>query len=238
MYNNQSILIEHGPGLGDLITLTPALKKLKFLYPYSKINILANDNVLPIISRLPYIDQVFSIQKKQFLGRYRPAKHFLNMNYIVFLQWQFHLALMAKLLNCNNRYGYCRDKYLKYNLFDKYIDSQGVQDVTHRTDFITKQLEKVLNIDLSNDGLCDVSLPLSEEEFQTSELLKQNHINPQKRYVLLAPFGNTARNLPSTLLKHVINFITNKFSYPCIIINNYDDNLAHQLQTFAPPIKL
>lgn len=235
MYNGKHILIENGPGIGDVITLTPALKRLKQLFPECSISVVSNSGNLPIIDRLSYIDKTYGICKNKFLGRYYPAFHFREQDCIVLFSWQSHLTWAAKLLNVKNRYGYCREKYLKFNLFHKYLNSQGVKDITARTTFLTKELSKALSIDLSNEGICEVSMPNAIELEQTHNLLKTNNRSRSiQKYAVIAPFGNTARALPKPLLSVAIKHLINQYGYQCVIVNNIDCQLAHDLKQINP----
>ena len=235
MYNGKHILIENGPGIGDVITLTPALKRLKKLFPKCSISVVSNSGNLAIIDRLSYIDNTYGICKNKFLGRYYPAFHFIEQDCIVLFSWQSHLSWAAKLLNVKNRYGYCRDKYLSFNLFHKYLNSQGVKDITPRTTFLTKELSKALSIDLSNDGICEVSTPNTIELEQAHNLVKTNSRSRSiKNYAVIAPFGNTARALPKPLLSAAIKHLINQYGYQCVIINNNDCKLAHELEQINP----
>ncbi|WP_299445994.1 glycosyltransferase family 9 protein [uncultured Phascolarctobacterium sp.] len=168
-------------------------------------------------------------------GRYYPAIHFLNQDYVIFYSWQSHLAWSAKLLSVKNRFGFCRDKYIKYNLFHKYLVSQGVKNITPRTVFLAQQLSNVLNVDLNNNNICEVSMPTIEEINQCRELIIKNsydgHVN---KYAVIAPFGNTARNLPNNIVFAAIEYFIHKLNYHCIIINNKDCEIANNLKSMFP----
>lgn len=233
MYNGKHILIEHGPGIGDLITLTPSLKRLKELYPQCVLSITSNEHVLQIIKRLPYIDNVYGIKKHKFLGRYYPALHLPKQDYVILFSWQSHLAWAAKFLNVHNRYGFCREKYQKYNLFHKDILSQSVKDVTRRSDFLANESGKVLGISLKNNGICEVSQPTFQEEQEAKNILRNNsdktHITT--KYAVIAPFGNTARNLPKELVIESIKYLSYQSGYTCVLVNNNDNKFAHELKS-------
>lgn len=235
MYNGKHILIENGPGIGDVITLTPTLKRLKQLFPTCHISIVSNAQNLPIIERLKYIDNVYGINKNKLGGRYYPAVHFLSQDYVIFYSWQFHLAWSAKFLNVKHRFGFCREKYIKYNLFHKYLISQGVKDTTPRTLFLAQQLGAALNIDLNNNNICEVSMPTTEEINQGRELLAKNSYDGHvDRYAVIAPFGNTARSLPENLIYAATEYFIHELKYHCVIINNKNCEMANNLKTMFP----
>ena len=61
--NGKYLLIENCPGIGDLIMCTPALRRLKEIFPHCILTIVSYENNLPIVSRLPYVDYVCGIKK-------------------------------------------------------------------------------------------------------------------------------------------------------------------------------
>ncbi len=63
MLNGQHILIENTPGIGDLLMLTPVLRRLKQLFPHCVLSVVSYAGNLPLVERLPYVDAVYGIEK-------------------------------------------------------------------------------------------------------------------------------------------------------------------------------
>ena len=59
--NGKHIFIEDGDGIGDLIMVTPTLRKIKELYPEAILTFATFGKCLEIVSRLPYIDYSYYI---------------------------------------------------------------------------------------------------------------------------------------------------------------------------------
>lgn len=74
--NDKHILIESGGGVGDLIMFTPALRRLKELYPSCILTFLTIDKTVDVINRIPYIDKVICIKRGRFMGRYRVVQSY------------------------------------------------------------------------------------------------------------------------------------------------------------------
>lgn len=96
--NGRHILIESGGGVGDLIMFTPALRRLKELYPSCILTFLTIDKTVDVINRIPYIDKVICIKRGRFMGRYRVVPELLKQDYFVFTEWQPQLLFCAWLL--------------------------------------------------------------------------------------------------------------------------------------------
>ena len=83
MLTGKKILIGTANGVGDIITVTPALRRLKELYPHCQITFLTRDDRKDVIEGLPYIDQVVCIKRGKFLGRLRPLPQLIKQDIVV-----------------------------------------------------------------------------------------------------------------------------------------------------------
>ena len=118
MLNHKHILIEDGPGLGDLVMITPVLKKIKDLYPDCVISILTSSKSALIIERIPYVDKIYTMDRHKFLRSLRPLIHFKKQDYVIFTTYQPTLAIGSWLLGVPHRAGVCKKKYQKYPFFN------------------------------------------------------------------------------------------------------------------------
>lgn len=57
----KSILVKRGRGLGDVLMMTPVLRKIKKLYPEAKITYACDLIFLEVLKYLPYIDRIVTI---------------------------------------------------------------------------------------------------------------------------------------------------------------------------------
>ena len=86
MLAGKKILIGTANGVGDIITVTPALRRLKELCPDCKISFLTRDDRKDVIEGLPYVDQVLCIKRGRFLGRFRPLPELISQDIVIFLE--------------------------------------------------------------------------------------------------------------------------------------------------------
>lgn len=227
MLNGKHILIENCPGMGDLIMCTPAFKRLKELYPDCVLSVVSYAHNLDIIAGLPYIDHVYGIAKGKFLGHFRPALHFRKQDYVIFTSWQPQLARMAQLLRVPHRAGVCKEKYRGTGLFHQELPMHDFRDTKYRADFITEQISLALGVDLSNDGVCEVAQPDEESIKNIEQLLSAKGVELGKKYIVIAPFGKTEKNIPLPLIREVVEFLEDK----CDIYFT-DSQIENCLQTF------
>lgn len=57
----KSIIVKRGRGLGDILMMTPILRKLKNLYPHLRITYACDFIFLDVLKHLPYIDRIVTI---------------------------------------------------------------------------------------------------------------------------------------------------------------------------------
>jgi hypothetical protein len=64
------LVISGASGIGDLIMLTPALRRLKELRPDYDISLFVDHNTKSIVAGLPYITNIFTRKRGELLSRY------------------------------------------------------------------------------------------------------------------------------------------------------------------------
>ena len=215
MLNGKHILIENCPGMGDLIMVTPVLKRLKELYPNCKLSVLSYAHNLPVIKDIPYIDNVYGIEKGKFLGHILPARYFRKQDYIIFTSWQPQLAMFAKFLHVPHRAGVCKDKYSGTGLFNTELPNYDFNYKGFKADLITHQVSLALGVDLSNDGVCEVA-KLPQQEL--NKILENIGVK-QNKYVVMAPFAKTTQDMPINIISEVTKYLYDN-SFTCVFINS------------------
>lgn len=215
MLNGKHILIENCPGMGDLIMVTPVLKRLKELYPNCKLSVLSYAHNLPVIKDIPYIDNVYGIEKGKFLGHILPARYFRKQDYIIFTSWQPQLAMFAKFLHVPHRAGVCKDKYSGTGLFNTELPNYDFNYKGFKADLITHQVSLALGVDLSNDGICEVA-KLPQQEL--NKILENIGVK-QNKYVVMAPFAKTTQDMPINIISEVTKYLYDN-SFTCVFINS------------------
>lgn len=220
MLSGKHILIENCPGLGDLIMVTPALRKIKEMYPDCVLSVVSYAWNLPIVERLPYVDHVYAIEKGKFLGHFRPAIAFPEQDYVVFTTWQPQLARMAWLVRVPNRAGVTKADGRGKGLFTAELPRDDFSGTEHRALFLAKQIAAGLGIDLNVDGICDVSSPNKTETEGVKQLLKQMEKDVSRPFAVLAPFAKTARNIPVPLIIETVKYFHEKYGLDCVITHS------------------
>ena len=215
MLKGKHILIENCPGMGDLIMVTPVLKRLKELYPNCKLSVLSYAHNLPVIKDIPYIDNVYGIEKGKFLGHILPARYFRKQDYIIFTSWQPQLAMFAKFLHVPHRAGVCKDKYSGTGLFNTELPNYDFNYKGFKADLITHQVSLALGVDLSNDGVCEVA-KLPQQEL--NKILENIGVK-QNKYVVMAPFAKTTQDMPINIISEVTKYLYDN-SFTCVFINS------------------
>jgi len=231
MLNGKHILIENCPGMGDLIMVTPVLKKLKELYPKCKLSVLSYAHNLPVIEDIPYIDNVYGIEKGKFCGRILPARYFREQDYIIFTSWQPKLAMLAKLLRVPNRAGICKKKYSGKGIFNTELPDYDFDYKGFKADLITQQVALALGVDLSNDGVCEIA-KVPQQELNT---ILENIGIEQNKYVVLAPYAKTTQDLPIDIIEEVTKYLYDN-NFKCVFINSEEKSdislLAEQYDAY------
>ena len=223
------ILVENCPGLGDLIMLTPSLRKLKELYPDSVLTVMSYAHNLPMVDRLPYIDAVCGLDKSAPFFRLKTLPVIAKQDLIIFTSWQPQLALMAALSGVKQRYGICRPKYANSPLFTKCLPEDDGKQPLLKSKIFAQQIGSALGSTLSIDLACDVSDITPEEDDSLREKMLSNNLNPLERYVVVAPFGKTAKNIPGNLLADALNHIITKYNYNCVFTNSQKEPVVANL---------
>ena len=221
MLNGQRILIENTPGLGDLLMLTPTLRRLKEMYPRCQLSVVSYGGNLSLVERLPYVDAAYGIWKGKLLGRFRPAAHFLGQDWCIFTTWNPQLAFFARLLGVPHRAGVCKPGREAENGFHYILpsDNWDAKDGEFKAAFLARQIFGALDIEADIDEVCDVSLPLEEERIRIKTLLAGKGCDPARGYVVIAPFANTERSLPMRLVEKAARYIHGQYGISSVLVH-------------------
>ena len=220
MRDGDHILIENCAGLGDVVMFTPALRKIKELYPNCTIGFITKPINKPLLERLPYVDRQYFVARGKFLGRVRPAAHLLGQDYVIFTRWQPQLAFLTYLCRIPHRIGLYQEKYAKTNLFHKTFKDWVLDKPIFAAKTIAETLAYALECELSiTDWQCDVSRANATEKKKMQDLLQELGLPSGQKFVVIAPFtSREERDLPTQLLKAVEDFISKKLGRACVIV--------------------
>ncbi len=216
MLSGKHILVENCPGLGDLVMVTPALRKIKELYPDCILSVVSYANNLPLVNRLPYVDHVYAIEKGKFLGHFRPVVAFPEQDYVIFTTWQPQLARMAWLMRVPNRAGVTKENGRGRNLFTVELPENDFRAHEHRADFLGRQIGAGLGINLSVDDACGVSEPSESEMDSVRQTLTNEGKDLSRPFVVFAPFAKSEKSIPTPLLLETVRYVKEKYDLDCV----------------------
>ena len=218
MLNGKKILIEVGPGIGDLIVISPILAKIKEMYPDSSISILTAKKSAPIIERLSCVNHMYYLERHKFLGQIKPLIYLYKHDFIIFTNYQPALAIGSWLLRIPHRAGICKKKYWHLPFFNcKFPYDLIIQ--TSQLQIFQERISQALQIELPVTKNFLVSLPTNEEETSLKNKLLLEHFELNQPYAVISPYGNTSLNLPQPLIKKTIEYLTQKYHLACILID-------------------
>lgn len=226
--HGKNIFITSCGGLGDLIVCTPALKRLKEKYN-CHITFLCQKKYESAIKGLDYIDNVVSIERGKFLGRYRCifTGKLYNQDCLVFTDWHPILLLFAHWFRIPVITGVAREKHK----FSKYLTKRICNHVFAHTHYAALSnamtYSEALEVDLDGDMYdIEISEPSAEDCSKVREMLASIGCE-EKRYILLAPF--TALNLrdwPVEAAREFVDKAEKKYGMPVVVIGTESNKSA------------
>ena len=219
MWDGKKIFITTGGGIGDLIMFTPALRRIKEMYPTCKITMMTIDKTVDVISKIPYIDKVVCIKRGHFMGRYRVLPDLIGQDAVIFTDWQPHILPFSWLFGIKVRAGVPR----RGKLFTKCLTHQLINNVFASTRYAAETNAKIfseaLGINIDGDMTrCDVSIPDGETKHEVDLLLHSIGLSEKSPFILLTPFaGFERRNWPVNEVNEFIQLVEGKYNIPVIL---------------------
>jgi ADP-heptose:LPS heptosyltransferase len=225
--NHKHILVSNCYGLGDLITCTPALRRLKEFYPFCHLTVLTNHKHVPVIKGLPYIDEIIDLQRGQMFSKYRLLLKIYQQDAVAFTDWQPQLLLMSYLMRVPIRGGIDRkSSILRYCLINRVADRQRTF-LEYAGERRAREIGGALSVALGGDMTqCDVAEPAMAVKAAVDEMLRSLGLTPTSPFLLLSPFaGDAVRYWPVTEAKRFVQSVQREFQLPVIVTGN-TDNIA------------
>lgn len=218
--NGKHILIENALGMGDLIMLTPTLRKIKELYPECVLSVVSYPGNLRMIDRLSYVDNVYAIDKKKFMGRFLPGFHFTGQDYVVFTTWQSQLTWMAWIARVPHRAGVCKENHYGQKLVHTRISNDEEFSDEYKAKALARQVGEGLGIDIEIDDATEVSAPSDEEIEECRRIMSRNGKRSSRPYAVIAPFGDTARDISAEVINDIVKYLDEKYGMDSVIVHN------------------
>ncbi len=180
--NNMKILVIQTAFIGDLIMTTPIFRALREVFPKAQIDALVIPQSAIILKYNPYIDNIYTFDKKngffrkifnffQLINRFRKEKYDIGIS----VQSSYTSALILLLSGIVRRIGYRRLPFAT----DKVLLPKGL----HNRLRVLKLLEP-----LSNKTFTDsTEIFLSEAELSKAKEIIESCCNPENRKIAIAP---------------------------------------------------
>ena len=220
--NGKKVVITCGGGLGDMLTFTPALRRLKEKWPGCRVVFLTKYGTHEVMSKLPYVDELVCIRRGSFLGRYRVLPDIWGADAIVFTDWQPQLLAAAKFFGIPVRAGGGKSGHKFYG----YLTCHIKHDVMKETDYAALTHARIigegLGVELDGDmSRLEISLPDEREASVAEELLREAGVDPNTPYVVLSPFTSYyKRDWPLAEAVELVKTIERRLGMPTVVIGN------------------
>lgn len=222
MLNGKKILIENCAGIGDMIMFTPALRRLKELYPKAELTVLTKKLNAQVINELPYIDYVYDVDGR--FGDWGTAPKFWGKDYTVLTTWQPQMAWISRVFGIPNRISRYRAKYEGSSLAHKWIKSWVLDKKEFAADIIAEELGKAFDIDLTvSDKQCDVNEPTELTKKKAKDFADKIKSDGWKEFAIIAPYTSRLdKDIPSELLEKTLRYISEK-KIACVVVGAIED---------------
>lgn len=212
----KKIFVTKQGGIGDVIVATPALKKLKELYPQSHITLLIFDNAKDLVDGLPFIDQVFCYNKKRD-GFFKLWRMMLGYDAAIFLDLTYRPAMVAALAGIPIRVGL---EHKRKFWLTKKIKWEESMDFTYEPYVMGDIVNAALDLQIAHEDLNKTFIVSanSADRDSLSTLLKSKGIMEGEKYITSSP--TTAfflKNWPLERWNEVYRRIYNKYQLKTVL---------------------
>ena len=217
--NGKRILMTTGGGLGDMICFTPALRRMKELYPDVRITFMTKRGNHEVMQGLPYLEKVIYIIRGKAFGRYRVLPDFWHQDAVVFTDWQPQLLLFSKLFRIPVRAGIPRPGHTLDDFLTKHLKTNVMKSRNYAAETNARLFSEALGIELDGpmDRL-DVAMPSERVQSETAALLESIGLEDGQPFLLLSPFASMEqRNWPADSVRAFVQRAEAELHLPVVI---------------------
>jgi heptosyltransferase-3 len=195
------ILVVRSDRIGDVILSTPVFEVIKRHYPNSKVTVMVQAAVAPLIRGLPSVDEVMIFEPN---GRHKGVGGFFRLlrdvrikrfRIAVVLQTRFSISFSIFLARIRYRVGPL-SKIHSYLFFNRGVRQRRSQVEMHETDYNLQLLRK-LGIRVGTRNVPTSAIVTSEGREAARAYLSQQGWNGKDPIVIIHPgMGGSALNWP------------------------------------------
>lgn len=223
MLNGKKILIEQAMNIGDLIMLTPVLRRLKEMYPTCILTLVTHRINITAIKGLSYIDAIYTTDN--LLDDIKLATVIAKQDYVVFLSWKTRLLHIAKWFGVPFRLSQLKEKYRGSDLATFWLDDSEVKQERFVALSSAKMIGDGLGIKININTHCDVAEPSDEAKARASRLKKEVVSLGYSNYALISPMGSFfVKDLTQEIIKHIVEYLTKEKKLACVITGVSKEN--------------
>jgi len=217
--NGKKILMTTGGGLGDMICYTPALRRMKELYPEVHITFMTKYGNHEVMEGLPYLDKVIYIHRGKFMGRFRVLPDFWRQDAVIFTDWQPQLLFFSKRFHILLRAGIPREGHRLNGYLTKHLQTNVMKSTEYAALTNAKLFSEALDIHVDGpmDKL-DIAMPTAKVQEETADMLQSVGIDADMPFIVVSPFASRVqRNWPATTVKRFVTMAEQHFHMPVVI---------------------
>lgn len=212
----QKIFVSKQAGIGDVVLTTPILAGLKKQFPKAAITLMTFPNAVDAINGLPFIDKVFSYDKKRD-SVWKVLKNMRGNDLAILLDLQYRPALLSCLAGIPIRIGleHKRKLWLSHPLawkpyMDHIYEPYVFADILQQTVGI-----EIRRSDLNKPFFAEPSI---EDQVTTNKLLVEHGLNQGQPYIACSPVtAYFLKNWSSENWKRLFQEIYKVYKIPVVI---------------------
>ena len=238
----KKIFIDGDRGIGDMLVLTPAFRTLKEICPSCELTVGAYElPALQALERLPYIDHVRKMEDRGLGSKIRTAWQLHSYDYVVLTGYRPVLARFLHYFGVKHLSGTGKEKQLRKGWFEVMTPQSDGKIARNVVRASCGDVFRSLHLDSEaiRDYACDCSLPTAEEEKSLHDkILRAGGLTELSEYVVIAPEGFTALNIPYRLLEPLAAYLQERLDCPLVFMGKDTRALTARLKEAVPEARL
>lgn len=228
----KNILAVNFKAVGDIVLSTPILKALKDKYPEAKLTFLMGHEAVPLVDKLPFIDQIVEYQKGESM--LPVIRKIWRSDIALLLDFKYRSAVIPFLACIPIRAGlkHKRKLFLTHPA-ERDANEENIYESLNFANVITKSTGIKLDGDLSKLYVS----PASRQDQETvDKLFKEHAIHHDSRIITVAPFSSAPeKDWPVSKYNEFLGKISQDSNCKVVIVGGPSD--AHK-GSFAYGINL
>lgn len=230
--NIKKIFVSKQAGIGDVILTTPVLASLKKQFPAAAITLMTFPNAVEAVRGLPFLDEVFSYDKKRDSVR-KVMDKMRRADLALLLDLQYRPALLAFLARIPLRVGLAHKR--RFWLTHPVAWDEAM-DHTYEPHVMAGIAERAIGLSLPRTDLDELFFaePSAADHAWVDQLLAVQGIEKGKSYLACSPV--TAHYLKDWPMENWLQLFTriyDEFALPAVIFGGAETIIEGRFSRFA-----